>query len=205
MRIYKEYPSEYQIRKFWSLFLKYNCKKVLDAGCGIGWFGKFKPNKILVYGIDANAKEIEIAKKYEIAVVGDIRNLPYENDFFDGIFCYHVMEHLEDPENAVKEFHRVLKGRKVLIAEVPSRWDPNAYKDRTHKQFFTKETFSDLFEKSGFKVLTCHYCALEVKSVKNKLLYATLAGVGKALAEKIPSRRRAIRIICKKVVEGKNS
>jgi SAM-dependent methyltransferase len=193
-----ESPSEYQIQDFWSFFLRHKCKRVLDAGCGTGWLGKYKPENVEVHGIDANVKKLRLAKKYEIATSGDTRNLPYKNDFFDGIFCHHVLEHLEDPENAVGEFHRVLKNRGVLIAEVPSRWDPNAYRDRSHKQFFTKENFSDLFEKSGFKVLTNHYCALEIKFIKNKFMYVSLAKIGKFLANRFPPARRAIRVTCVK-------
>jgi ubiquinone/menaquinone biosynthesis C-methylase UbiE len=200
LRIYKEYPSEYQIQKYWSIFIKHNCDKILDAGCGVGWFGKFKPSQVELHGIDHNPEEVKTASKYEIPVIGDIRSLPYKNKFFDGIFCHHVLEHLEDPKKAVNEFFRVLKKGGIVIAEVPSKWDPNASRDPTHKQFFTIESLSRIFEESGFKILDSYYCALEIKTktIKNKLLYEVLSSIGRSLAKRIKKRRRTIRIFAEK-------
>jgi ubiquinone/menaquinone biosynthesis C-methylase UbiE len=198
LRIYREYPSEYQIQKYWSIFIKHNCNKILDAGCGIGWFGKFKPSQVELHGIDCNPEEVKTASEYEIAVIGDIRSLPYKDEYFDGIFCHHVLEHLEDPERAVNEFFRVLKKGSIVIAEVPSKWDPNASRDPTHKQFFTKESLSDLFEKSKFKILSAHYCAFEIKRIRIKFLFDIFSQIGKTLAERVKRKRRAIRILCQK-------
>lgn len=198
LKIYEEYPSKYQIQKFWSIFSKHDCKRILDAGCGIGSFGKFKPPKIELHGIDYNPEEVKIASKYEISVIGDIMSLPYPNEFFDGIFCHHVLEHLEDPKKAVNEFFRVLKKGGVAIAEVPSKWDPNAHRDPTHKQFFATESFSKIFEKSDFKILDCYYCAFEIKAIRSKLLFEFLSSIGRSFAKRIKKRRRAIRIYAEK-------
>jgi ubiquinone/menaquinone biosynthesis C-methylase UbiE len=170
----------------------------LDAGCGVGWFGKFRPAQVKVYGVDCNPEEVRIASKYETSVVGDIRNLPYQDECFDGIFCHHVLEHLEEPEKAANEFFRVLNKGGIVIAEVPSKWDPNAYRDSIHKQFFNIESLSRIFEEAGFKILDCYYCALEIKAVKNKLLYEFLSSIGRSLAKKLKKMRRAIRIYAKK-------
>ncbi|MEM5854120.1 MAG: class I SAM-dependent methyltransferase [Candidatus Aenigmatarchaeota archaeon] len=198
LRIYKEHPSDYQIQKYWSTFIKHNCNKILDAGCGVGWFGKFKPARVEVYGIDYNPERVKIASRYEISIVGDIRSLPYKNNFFDGIFCHHVLEHLEDPKKAVNEFFRVLKRGGIVIAEVPSKWDPNVYRDATHKQFFTIESLLRIFEEAGFKILDSHYCALEIKTIKSKLLYEVLSSIGRGFAKRIKKRRRAIRVYAEK-------
>ncbi|MEM2618740.1 MAG: class I SAM-dependent methyltransferase [Candidatus Hadarchaeales archaeon] len=72
--IYETMPSEYEIKKIWSQFKTHNCKKILDVGCGSGWFGKHKPYGVQVYGIDMNPAQLELARKYEIALVGDVRN-----------------------------------------------------------------------------------------------------------------------------------
>ncbi|MDI6820369.1 MAG: class I SAM-dependent methyltransferase [Candidatus Hodarchaeaceae archaeon] len=198
LRIYKEYPSEYQIQKYWSIFIKHNCNKILDAGCGVGWFGKFKPAQVELHGIDCNPEEVKTASKYEMSVIGDIRSLPYKNNFFDGIFCHHVLEHLENPHEAVREFFRVLKKGGVIIAEVPSKWDPNIRADPDHKQFFTKESLSDLFEKSRFKILSAQCCAFEIKRIKIKFLFDIFSQIGKTFAERVKRKRRAIRILCQK-------
>lgn len=196
---YKEHPSIFQIQHFWNIITKYKCKKILDAGCGIGWFGKFKPEGVEVRGIDLHKEQVKMANKYEIARVGNIEKLPYANDTFDAIFCYHVLEHVENPKKAVKEFSRVLSTNGIIIAEVPSKWDPNLLKDPTHKQSFTKETFSEIFKHNNFEILSEYYCALEIKKIKNKYIYMLLGWIGKIIAKLIKSRRRAIRIIAIKV------
>ncbi len=48
--------------------------------------------------------------------MGDIHNIPLENENVDGIFCIAVLEHVKNPIRAMEEMHRVLKpGGKILI------------------------------------------------------------------------------------------
>ncbi|OKP77928.1 methyltransferase type 11 [Paenibacillus helianthi] len=47
----------------------------------------------------------------------NLTSLPYENEFFDTIFCISVLEHLslEDSVRAVREFHRTLNEEGLLV------------------------------------------------------------------------------------------
>lgn len=53
----------------------------------------------------------------------NITSLPYEDNYFDTIFCISVLEHLSDQDQltALQQFHRVLKpgGRLVLTFDYP--------------------------------------------------------------------------------------
>jgi SAM-dependent methyltransferase len=49
----------------------------------------------------------------------DIQDINYDNDFFDAILCCHVLEHVDNDIQAMKEFYRVLKPGGWAILQVP--------------------------------------------------------------------------------------
>lgn len=49
----------------------------------------------------------------------DITNIPYEDNCFDVILCSHVLEHIPDDHQAMKELLRVLKTSGWAILQVP--------------------------------------------------------------------------------------
>lgn len=57
---------------------------------------------------------------YPIDVVNmDITEIPYSDNYFDLIICNHVLEHIPDDNQAMKELHRVLKPSGTAILQVP--------------------------------------------------------------------------------------
>jgi ubiquinone/menaquinone biosynthesis C-methylase UbiE len=49
----------------------------------------------------------------------DIMDIKYKDDFFDVIYCSHVLEHVPDDGKAIREFYRVLKSTGWAILLVP--------------------------------------------------------------------------------------
>jgi SAM-dependent methyltransferase len=49
----------------------------------------------------------------------DIRNLPFEDGTYDLIFASHILEHIRDDRNAIREIRRVLKSNGIAILPVP--------------------------------------------------------------------------------------
>ncbi|WP_379966020.1 class I SAM-dependent methyltransferase [Epilithonimonas sp. UC225_85] len=46
----------------------------------------------------------------------DITEIPVEDNYFDSIFCYHILEHIEQDKKAISELYRVLKkGGKAFV------------------------------------------------------------------------------------------
>jgi len=67
----------------------------------------------------------------KLAMVGeDITKLSFEDNSFDIIFCYHVLEHVEEDAKAMGEMHRVLRPGGFAILQVPM-----ADKDKTFEDF----------------------------------------------------------------------
>jgi len=61
-----------------------------------------------------SARDIEIKR-------GDLsQSLPYLSGSFDFITCLEGLEHLENPFNAIREFHRLLKTRGKLFLSLPN-------------------------------------------------------------------------------------
>ncbi|EID14766.1 type 11 methyltransferase [Mycolicibacterium phlei RIVM601174] len=49
----------------------------------------------------------------------DITDIEFEDNFFDVIYCSHVLEHVQDDRKAMREFHRVLKPAGWAVLQVP--------------------------------------------------------------------------------------
>lgn len=111
-------------------------KKVLDIGCGYGFYTDyFRSIGASVVGIDGSDKMIEIAKKRypECAFsVADItKELPFENTMFDIVFCNQVLMDIVDIEIVFSECKRILKPGGILYYSIvhPAFYDGNWMKD----------------------------------------------------------------------------
>jgi|GEM_PF-4427551 len=102
-------PSKPHIKRLWDIFLTYGCRRILDAGCGFGWFGRYKPEGVEVIGVDINEDKLKIAQTYEKVVKGNVCFLPFRDSSFDGILASHILEHVQNDHRAMKEFYRVLR------------------------------------------------------------------------------------------------
>jgi len=49
----------------------------------------------------------------------DITAIPKEDNFFDFIICYHILEHVEDDAKAMAELYRVLKPEGICLIQTP--------------------------------------------------------------------------------------
>ena len=58
-----------------------------------------------------------------VMVKMDITNIQYPDDYFDIIYCSHVLEHVIDDKKAIKEFYRTLKLTGCAILLVPITTD----------------------------------------------------------------------------------
>lgn len=100
------------------------CSRILDVGCGEGFtLKKLKERGIgkNTEGIDYSKDAIEIGKTIypDLKLFeGNVYNLFYKDKTFDLSICTEVLEHLDDPAEAVREIKRVTK--KYIIFSVPN-------------------------------------------------------------------------------------
>jgi len=100
-------------------------KVVLDIPCGTGYGAAIIDNASWYYGIDIDAESIEWAKKHYVRdkaefYVGDLCNIPLPDNHVDQILCFEGLEHIEDKQGALAEFHRVLRPGGTFIVSTPN-------------------------------------------------------------------------------------
>ena len=157
------------------------CQNVLDFGCGSGYLTLMLSRFInKVHGHEYQGKWVGqsygnssyhngflfiqsfIKKMLGSPSFGFYKSLPlkFENESFDGIVLYAVIEHLDKSiENEVlKEIHRVLKpGGFVFIAKLPRK---NSYQERicpllkinSHERLYTEKDVSEILNRNGFEI-----------------------------------------------------
>ena len=99
-------------------------KKILDAGCGEGYFLSLinSNNKI---GVELSEKrKSEALKLYpDLKIkIADVKHLPYEDNFFDVIVCSEVLEHVSEYQQAIKEFKRCVKPDGHIVLSFPNEF-----------------------------------------------------------------------------------
>ncbi|MFC1706273.1 methyltransferase domain-containing protein [Planctomycetota bacterium] len=85
-----------------------------------------------------------------VDVVHDLRVLPwpFEDDSFEEVFAFHVLEHLPDTVKVMEEIWRILAPDGILDAEVPHARSVGFLSDPTHAARFTEKTFNYFTEES---------------------------------------------------------
>jgi SAM-dependent methyltransferase len=101
-----------------------NHQPLLEAGCGAGqWVAWAVENGWEAIGIDWSTALIERARA-EIPggrfLVGDLRAMPVESDSVGSLMSLGAVEHsVEGPEEALREFRRVLRSGGIAVVTVP--------------------------------------------------------------------------------------
>jgi len=125
-RRYKLEPFIKQIVQF----EKWQDKKVLEVGCGIGIDGmEFAKNGSDYTGVDISEKSLELAKTYFALneqkvnlLVADAENLPFENNTFDLVYSWGVLHHTPNTQKAIEEIYRVLKPEGKIIVMLYNKY-----------------------------------------------------------------------------------
>jgi len=103
-------------------------KKVLVVGCGTGGeIINFHKKGAKVYGIEPNINALKISsiKASNFFIPKEnishnySENLPYNDEEFDFIFCYTVLEHVNDVEISINEMVRCAKKNGHIFIETP--------------------------------------------------------------------------------------
>jgi SAM-dependent methyltransferase len=85
-----------------------------------------------------------------VDVVADAYALPYADGSVDSVLCWAVIEHLEFPDRAVAEMHRVLKPDGLALLTTPFLQAFHAYPN--HFQNLTVVGQNRMLERAGFVV-----------------------------------------------------
>jgi SAM-dependent methyltransferase len=123
--------------------------RLIDIGCGV------KPYRELVapwvtehVGVD---HEGSLHERANVDLSGTAYEIPVEDGQFDSALCTAVLEHLEEPEQALRECHRVLRPGGTAIYTVPFIW--HLHEEPRDFYRYSRHGLRYLFEKAGFDVV----------------------------------------------------
>ena len=128
---------------------QYFSGRLIDIGCGTKPYQPlFEPYLREHVGVD---HEQTFHDKSNIDLFGTAYQIPSEDMSFDCALCTAVLEHLEEPEVALKECFRVLKYNGIAIYSVPFIW--HLHEEPRDFYRFSKYGLKYLFEKVGFEIV----------------------------------------------------
>lgn len=137
-------------------------KKVLDVGCGFGFYVDYLESmNYEAYGLDFTKKFIESASKNKKGkfLKGDAEHLPFPDNFFDSVLLFDILEHGND-RKILYEAKRVSKGRIIII--VPRVVDRileqsgvifRHYLDKSHIREYEENDIKNLAKQIGLKII----------------------------------------------------
>lgn len=144
---------------------KHNKGKWLDVGCGVGFLLEMARE----HGWDCWGVELsEWAARYAVDELGlrvfrgEIFDAKFSSSHFDVITINHVLEHVPDPLEMLREVHRTIKDDGLLVVGVPNfgslvarvrgrKWKMLAPSE--HRWHFTPATLENALKKGGFTVV----------------------------------------------------
>lgn len=135
--------------------------KLLDIGAGTGDFlNVANKNGWQTIGIEPSEKAKSIAIAKGVSFVDSLTDL--ENNSFDIITMWHVLEHVPNIENQIKELKRLLKPSGTILIAVPNfnSFDAKhygifwaAYDVPRHLWHFSKTAIKILFEREKLQLI----------------------------------------------------
>ena len=143
-------------------------KKLLDVGSGSGQFlYEMKRKGLEVYGIEPGEFDKENAKKEKLNIKQTtLKNAKFKDETFDIVTMNHVLEHVNNPKETLKEIHRILKKNGLFIVAVPN-YNSLAYKifksdwlalDVPRHLFdYSNKILKKLLEQEKFKIVKLRY------------------------------------------------
>lgn len=135
----KEYKKYFQIHKR---------KRLLDIDCGSGEKKCVIPPETHYIGVDHLST---LHDKSNVDIFCTAYELPFIRDTYDFVFCTGVLEHLEEPEQALREAYRVLKPHSYALYTIPLFW--HLHEEPRDFYRYTKFGIQYLFEKAGFEIV----------------------------------------------------
>lgn len=134
------YLLNIQIKKF-SHYIK---GSILDIGAG-------KSDRYSDFFEKTKYTRLDNNPDFNPDIIADAQAIPLEDESFDSIVSTQTLEHLPEPQKAIKEFYRLLKKDGYALITVPFF---NEIHDEPYDYWrFTKFSLEKIFKEAGFKIV----------------------------------------------------
>jgi 2-polyprenyl-3-methyl-5-hydroxy-6-metoxy-1,4-benzoquinol methylase len=145
----KKIVSEYKLQK----------KKIIEIGCGKGaMLDIFKKARTYPYGLEWNANSVAYGKRNNRNIIKgfieNIKKIPFGP--FDMFVCFNFLEHMPNPNKAVKNIFNNVNDNALGIITVPNLdylLKTNCFYEFVpdHLLYFKKKNIKYLFKKNSFQ------------------------------------------------------
>lgn len=140
--------------------------RLLDFGCGHGFFLSLLDGRWDACGVEP----ARAAARYAADTLGQkvycgfLDEVGLEDESFDAVTMFHVLEHVADPTGELERANRLLKPGGYVYVEVPdfgsvlSRWRKRRwwYIMRFHTYYFTRQSLIRMLRETGFEPVDVH-------------------------------------------------
>ncbi|MDZ4668665.1 MAG: class I SAM-dependent methyltransferase [bacterium] len=139
--------------------------KLLDLGCGLGYFlnGVKEDSVFEAEGADISEEAIQyVDKEFGIKVIPELSLKDMPANTYDIITQWHVMEHVHRLDERMKDLGKMLKADGTMFIAVPisNSYDAKHYKEYwdgydvpRHLYHFNRKSFKLLMANNGFSVV----------------------------------------------------
>lgn len=156
-------------------FIPTGISRVLEIGCAEGYFGQILKSRfaVEVWGVENMPKAVEEARgRLDKVLLGDIEKgeVDLPTNYFDCIIFNDVLEHFQYPWKQLRSLRKYLKDGGYVVSSIPNvrhfenmknllikkKWEyvDSGILDRTHLRFFTSKSIKEMFEISGYDVVS---------------------------------------------------
>jgi 2-polyprenyl-3-methyl-5-hydroxy-6-metoxy-1,4-benzoquinol methylase len=162
------YIKGYKDIIFNSLILNIDIKNIIfleiGHGRGLSLIAASELGFKKVIGIDYNCESFEETKKhYKVKDnVFTYTNIKHFNEKTDILFMWHKLEHIEYPNEFLKQVAKKLNDNCTLFLQVPEYKDE--YLCTTHYYYYNDKSIKQLLENNSFKMININH------DIKNKFL-----------------------------------
>ena len=155
---------------------------LVDIGAGSGLFLKVaQEHGWDVSGVEFNNKGVENIRKLGIEVFDrPLEDEIYQPGTVDVVAIWEVLEHINAPNEFLKQIHTILKPGGLLFNCVPNinalvtrilHENARTFGGHTHVNFFSIDSLSAMLKNNGFSVLSTDTIISELGTIKNHLAY----------------------------------
>lgn len=130
--------------------------KVLEIGSGFGGFYSYLSQVIdedLYTGLELDKESIVFSNNF--FKTGKFTNKSIEKfeskTTFNYIFAFEVLEHLNDPFQAINKIYSLLDKSGIFVGTSPYPYAKNVFADQTHRYVLHPANWTKIFTQAGFK------------------------------------------------------
>lgn len=129
--------------------------RILDVGSGSGRdLRRLREAGFDALGVDASAELAKLARRYGPVLVGDVRDLHFDDGSFDAVLACAVLLHLplDEARDAARELARVVRPGGQVVVTVKAGEGTTVDSAGRFFQLFTDTELDNLLTEAGFTI-----------------------------------------------------